>query len=454
MRLEALTRHAVIPRTREALRYVVVPAPVVSPESFLSANPDDAGAKTFWDARHHAIGERWAFAGVGVAARIEVNGPSRFEDVRAKLDGITFEAVPASTPKAPGPRWFGGFAFSESRRTEVNDPSPWSTFHDATFVLPRLMYAVARDEAYVLAVLGPRESARDAIESARELARSLRPHRLGSPLTGSRIVNESGRDRWNELVARALTRIHDGDAEKLVLARRLELHLGADLTLPDILAALSTREPTSIRFALSTRDGSNFFGATPELLVRRQGSAVESEALAGSMPRRGDDPGERESLLRSEKDAREHALVVDGIERELSSFLASVERGPRQVRSVASVHHLATAISGRLRAPTHVLELVRALHPTPAVAGAPKHLAHAWITENEPEERGYYAGPVGWIGPGGDGAFAVAIRSALVCGQRAWVHAGAGLVPGSNAISERAETEAKMQTLLALLGVP
>jgi menaquinone-specific isochorismate synthase len=313
---------------------------------------------------------------------------------------------------------------------------------------------VSREEAYLLVVLDPREHAQDALARASRLTENLRARPPATFPRRARIAQRDSVGAWSNLVSKALKRIELGEADKIVLARRLELLLGAELNLSDALAELGSKEPSSIRFALALNETTSFFGATPEILVRRRGSRVETEALAGSFPRNGNDSDERARLLASEKDAREHAFVVEGIARELAPFTSRLEHQPRGVRTLSAVHHLATPISAELRTQAHVLELVRALHPTPAVAGAPKRVAQSWIVENEPEPRGYYAAPFGWIGPHGDGAFAVAIRSALVRGNQAWVHGGAGLVRGSTASAELAETDAKMRTLLSLLGVP
>jgi isochorismate synthase EntC len=117
------------------------------------------------------------------------------------------------------------------------------------------------------------------------------------------------------------------------------------------------------------------------------------------------------------------------------------------------VVHLLTPIHARLREPAHVLELVEKLHPTPAVGGVPRPEALSFIAEHEPDERGWYAGPIGWFDAAGDGEFAVALRSGLLDGPRAHLYVGAGIVLQSHAQSEFFETALKLRTLLLALGV-
>ena len=145
--------------------------------------------------------------------------------------------------------------------------------------------------------------------------------------------------------------------------------------------------------------------------------------------------------------------MVRDIAARLSPFCAALRVPERPgLRSLRQVLHLVTAIDGELRDRAHVLDLVAALHPTPAVGGVPTAEAVRWIVEHE-EERGWYAGPVGWFDRGGDGEFAVAIRSGLLDGARAHVYAGAGIVRGSDPSDEYQETAVKQLALLRALGI-
>jgi menaquinone-specific isochorismate synthase len=186
-------------------------------------------------------------------------------------------------------------------------------------------------------------------------------------------------------------------------------------------------------------------------LVSLRGRTVETDALAGSTGR-GETPAEDEWLARelrdSEKDIHEHQLVVETIREQLSPLAESVTTGERAIRRLASVQHLQTPIRATLAADEHVLSLVEALHPTPAVGGLPPDAALETIRHAEAFDRGWYAAPVGWIDGDGNGTFTVAIRSGLSRAARAWLFAGAGIVADSDPDREWDEVQLKYRPML------
>jgi isochorismate synthase len=188
--------------------------------------------------------------------------------------------------------------------------------------------------------------------------------------------------------------------------------------------------------------------------VSKRGLAVETDGLAGTAKRGADDASIMRALLESAKDRHEHALVVRAIADVLGPRVSSlkVPAEPR-IRSLRNVHHLWTPICAVLRDETHVLSLVGALHPTPAVSGTPRERATSWIAAHEPTARGWYTGAVGWIDAAGDGDFVVAIRAGLLGPNDVWLYAGAGIVEGSDPLAELAETRAKQAPMLAALGL-
>jgi menaquinone-specific isochorismate synthase len=266
---------------------------------------------------------------------------------------------------------------------------------------------------------------------------------------------DSEPDRWQQGVAAICTAIAAGELKKVVTARSSDLELDREIALDQVLDRLAHECPECTRF-LVRRRGVAFVGATPERLVSRRGRRVTSEALAGSMPiATGAGEGSpHERLLACAKNRGEHQLVVDSIREALAPLCVSLDVAEApSVVALRHVLHLSSPFSGMLADDTHVLELVDALHPTPAVGGAPKVAALRWIAENEPLDRGWYAGPVGWFDGSGDGDLAVAIRSALVHGASARVFAGAGVVAGSEPSSELRETVLKQRAMVHGLGL-
>jgi isochorismate synthase len=259
-------------------------------------------------------------------------------------------------------------------------------------------------------------------------------------------------DQWKAMVARAAADVRAGRFEKVVLARQLAVHAGAAFDPAAALRSLRAAYPSAYVFAVAT-NGRCFLGATPELLVRLDGRDVEATCLAGSIARgasAAEDERLARALLASAKDQVEHRIVVRSIQEALAPVCDDVvsEAAPRLLR-VANVQHLYTPVRGRLAGDRCVLDLVERLHPTPAVGGYPRDVALAAIREREGFDRGWYAGPVGWVDRHGGGEFAVAIRSALVAGADALLYAGCGIVADSDPDTEYAETLPKLKPMLA-----
>lgn len=262
-------------------------------------------------------------------------------------------------------------------------------------------------------------------------------------------------DAYEAAVRRAVAMIDGGELRKVVLARTIEVTADRALD-PKLLASrLRAVDPDAYTFAAPTDEGV-LVGASPELLVSRRGREVRSNPLAGSAPRSGDaeqDRANADALIGSSKEQEEHAIVVDAIAETLRPFCEELTWDPEPVlRETPNVWHLSTRFRGALREPPPTaLDLVAALHPTPAVAGEPSEAALAAIGELEPFDRGRYAGPVGWVDADGDGEWAIALRCAELRGGRAILYAGAGIVAGSEPARELDETERKFRAFLDAL---
>jgi len=221
--------------------------------------------------------------------------------------------------------------------------------------------------------------------------------------------------------------------------------------MPDVLARLGESYPDCFRFCLEPTPDAAFFGATPERLVTLRGQTVEADGLAGSIGR-GETPEEdaelKASIENSEKMAHEHGLVVETIREQLAPLSAEVRIEDRRVRKLANIQHLWTPIEADLRSADHVLSIVEALHPTPAVGGLPPEEALRTIRETETFDRGWYAAPVGWFDAEGDGTFAVGIRSAVTSGKSATLFAGNGIVADSDPDEEYEEVQLKYLPIL------
>ena len=266
------------------------------------------------------------------------------------------------------------------------------------------------------------------------------------PPTRFTVAAPRSREQWRAAVEHALAAIARGDLDKVVLAREVLVEADTAFDAHDIVRGLVASQPGSFVYA---SDG--LVGASPELLVRRTGTLVESRPVAGTTVADSDEA--LLALAASVKDTREHRYVVDGIvdALEASCGSLSVSTTP-EVAVFGPVAHLATPIHGELLDPVPTaLDLARLLHPTPAVGGTPRVAALAAIRALEGFDRGRYAGPVGWVDARGDGEWALALRGAELDGTRARLVAGAGIVAGSDPDAEWAETQAKLEPMLRAL---
>jgi salicylate biosynthesis isochorismate synthase/menaquinone-specific isochorismate synthase len=261
-------------------------------------------------------------------------------------------------------------------------------------------------------------------------------------------------DHYEDAVAAVRERIAAGELEKAVLARQVVVDAPAAHDPAALHGALRELFPACFCFCVGSPEGA-FCGASPELLVRRRGAGAAAVALAGSTRRSADpsvDDHLGEQLLRSSKDRFEHEVVARRIERTLRPHSIWVEAAPEPgLVKVANIQHLATPIRAQLAEPRSAVELAGLLHPTPAVGGEPRDRALKAIAELERMDRGWYAGPVGWMDAAEDGEFCVALRSALLRDRRAHLYAGAGIVAESDPAAELAETEVKLGAILPLL---
>lgn len=346
---------------------------------------------------------------------------------------VTWLGAPPAHPP-PGP-WFGGWAFDAAR--------PWAGFDAERWILPEVLAWWDGRQPW-LAAFGPAGTSVAALEARLAAVEEVEPQVARAPAKAT----PRSREAWDGLVARALAALGQGRLEKLVLARVVDVEAAAPISVRAVMKSLEARHPQCWSFLVRGRDGRAFLGASPETLCESQGDVLLADALAGTAA-----GGQGAALLSSDKDRREHATVVEGIRESLAPFVTRLEHAPTpSLKVLANVEHLHTPMRAQLAPGVRPLEVARALHPTPAVAGKPRDEAVAWLRTHEGFSRGWYAGAVGALGPAGV-SLAVALRSALVDGARAEVYVGAGVVAGSTAESEWQETERKARAMLPALGV-
>jgi menaquinone-specific isochorismate synthase len=367
--------------------------------------------------------------GRGVAVRIELPAPwTDHVGVVGRVLADLAGGAPADAEPGTGPVAFAAL--------------PYDRTAPATFIVPNVLHGRSPD--------GRRWSTRIDLpdtDGATDLG-------SGPALEAPRQVGvRSARDPedWCDDVRTATKRIADGELTKVVLARELLVEADTPFDPATVHLRLVEAAPHAYCFCV---DG--FVGASPELLVSRMGEVVRAQPMAGTAPRSGDDDLDRRAaaeLAASAKNRIEHQITIDAVHEAILPWCSYLDAEPEpSVVAAGPVQHLATTVEGRLSSPVpSVLELVAALHPTPAVGGWPRDAALALQRQLEQADRGRYAGPVGWVDAAGNGAFAVGIRSVELSGNHGRVFAGVGVVADSDPLAELDETRAKSQAVLSAL---
>lgn len=412
--------------------------------------------------------EGTAIVGIGRAWAVAPPGPARFSTAgqawRALVAAMPGDHVgaPPPLPRGAGPVLLGGMGFTGRAPAGDNE---WAPFGPASLVLPELAYARTAAGSFVTAATtggaGPASRAlARRWEALAARARALAPaagalvaRPAGAPLATT--GEQPDRAAWDRLVGLFAGAVGRGRLDKVVVARRVALRSPLELDPVNALRRLAAAEPESTTFAF-VREGVTFFGATPERLARTEGRAFQTAAVAGSTGR-GADAGEdarlAAGLLASDKEREEHAVVVAMLRDALRPIAERLDVAPAPgILALRHLQHLVTPIEGVLREETGILVLAELLHPTPAVGGEPRDAALALIDEHEGFDRGWYAGPVGWLGTDGDGELMVALRCGLVDGQRATLFAGCGIVADSDPAREWEESRNKLRPVASALG--
>ena len=403
--------------------------------------------------------EGWAIAGAESVLSFTASGPGRFSECQGFIDRTLEDAIAVGEQHMPfgGPHFFAAFAFLDT----VGEAEP---FEAACVFVPRWQVASGDGKTTAVANLliegdSPVEALAARVWNAHSKFRSFD---FGTPdlpagESPASVDEVGGRRSYESAVSRALERISRGEFEKIVLARAKDVKAPAPLHALKLLNGLRQRFPDCTSFSVANGRGQSFIGASPELLLRVEDGVVLTEALAGSTHRgatASEDASLGNRLLHSEKDLREHRIVLDSIVRRLGPLGLDLRYSARPIlRRLSNVQHLHTPVEAKLPRGVRLLEMLGRLHPTPAVGGTPRELAVPLIAGLEAFPRGLYGGALGWIDSRGGGEFVVALRSALIDGARARMYAGAGIVDGSSPQSEYAETELKFRAMQdALMG--
>ena len=408
--------------------------------SWLKGQPFDK--KIYWNDKKADL----EVAGIGATDHISGSDLSDYSSIIKRIHKY-------SGDKCSKCRYYGGFSFykEEAKKDE------WQLFGAYNFILPT--FEIIRDAEGVLFVcniLHPDEIS--LINLARELGSvSCKNTELESDFPGiSEVTYWPGYDQWRDMINSALQDINDREFDKIVLARKIEINLFSKVDPFSILTVLRNSNHQTVSFYFQPGPEAIFLGATPELLYRRDGRAIISEAVAGTRPR-GKDQGEDQDLandlITNDKELREHYFVTKSLERNLGRLCSQIESNQNvSVMKFSQIQHLYTLFKGSLFHDVTDGDILESIHPTPAVGGYPDKTVLPLLHSTEPFNRGWYAAPIGWTAAD-SATFAVAIRSALVIKNKLILYSGAGIVEGSSPEREWDELENKIYHFKKVLGV-
>ncbi|CQR48208.1 Salicylate biosynthesis isochorismate synthase [Paraliobacillus sp. PM-2] len=424
----------------------------VNPLVVFERAKDVGNNRFFWS----SVAEDFYLVGVGESLSFQATDDV-YDQVEKQWKEIINKAIIYNEYIQPGtgPVAFGGFPFdSQEQLKEV-----WKDFNGSQFRIPT--YLVVRNkDAYYLTInliLHPNDQMDELYEQVEkdtdELLSALLLDQTQALMDRK---EEKDPSHWMELVQKATNKIKQGKAAKIVLAREMDIYFQSKPIITLALQQLVETQSSSFVFAYEQEE-SCFIGATPERLVRVEQEQLFSACLAGTAPRGktlAEDQRIATNLLDDHKNREEHDYVVQMIKEAVSNACTAVAIPDKPIiYPLESLQHLYTPVTAKLKSNYTILDIVKCLHPTPALGGLPREASMAFIQAFEPIERGWYGAPIGWFDTYQNGEFAVAIRSGLIRNKRATLFAGCGVVKESSPVDEYEETLIKFAPMLDALGV-
>ena len=432
--------------TTPALVNATFSCPAFDPSTLFARTQDHQ--RIFWEQPDHDF----ALVAIGAATRNEAGGPDRFAHLRTDWNQAK-SAVHTSPEDQPMafPIALTALKFSPSGSDDAN-----ATLPSGVLIIPRLLFVRDGDQYLLNVTLQTGGDLESNITATREELDWLFSPASDSceqmpPSPHIELIEDLEFSAWEKQVRSALAAIDGDQFEKVVLARTLRTISEKPFDLGQVLKTLEQRYAHCTVFAYGS-EKTCFVGATPERLLRLQDRRVQIDCLAGSIALGGTPEKTKalaKTILSDPKELHEHAVVAQAVREILAPFCESID-APSQplIRQTADLQHLHTPLSAVAKPGSDIFDFIQQLHPTPATGGFPRQAALSFIEETESFDRGWYAGPCGWIDSRGNGDIAVAIRSALIEENQATLYAGSGIVAGSDPGREYEETALKLRTML------
>ncbi|WP_188453989.1 isochorismate synthase [Virgibacillus oceani] len=423
----------------------------IEPLHFFEAAKDLKLDRTFWT----STSDQFYLVGIGSAFHIKGRN-DRFQATEEQWRKITEDAIVHNPSHAPGTGMvaMGGMSFDPMK--EKNNL--WRNFEDSEFIIPQFILTKNKSDHFLTINLYVTKDDH-SVQLAEELQRSesLLLNYSGNLPEGATIKErkEFAPEQWKNIVRLATEEIKQNEAEKIVLAREMRLKLSKKAEITAILSNFITSQTNCYIFAFE-HGNDCFVGATPERLVKLENKQLLSTCLAGTAPRgktKSEDVKISQALLHDSKNREEHDFVVKMIKEAIKNYCTDIQI-PNEpiIYPLKNLQHLFTPVKATLQNGYSIFDIIKQLHPTPALGGVPKETSLAFIREHEQMDRGWYGAPIGWLDRNQNGEFAVAIRSGLIQGDEASLFAGCGVVKDSDPEAEYEETTIKFLPMLTVLG--
>ncbi len=435
--------------------------PKIDPLAVLEQNNNKEAFEYYWEKPI----DQYSIAAGGEIERVKTTGRNRFKEASRLGKSVISQIFHFSSinhSKAV-PHLFGGFSFFDHNINKL-----WKSFNAASFTLPEWSIIVEGEHAALTLTLQLSDSINPKKLEAKIAYRlceldhfcSADSYTIDPKLDERHIFtipdqNSAEFEHWKASIEKATSHIAKNKYNKIVLARKLRINIDKPVSDTRILNRLRHQYPDCYSFLIRQDKTASFIGCTPERLALFNKDYILTEGLAGSTSRgksASEDAKLSAQLLKSKKDLNEHEIVLKAIKKNLNNYSKSVDAPNKPtIKKLSNVQHLYTPITATIKDGVSKTEVLKNLHPTPAVGGFPKDSAVPYIPQFEHFDRGWYAAPVGWINANGNGEFVVAIRSGLIKKDEVHFFAGCGIVEGSDPEKEWEETNLKFIPMLSAL---
>lgn len=422
----------------------------LDPVLFFEAAKQTNKDRIFWSSTI----DDFYIVGVGKAYEI-IAEESRFEMTKKQWSELLDKAIIHNPYDVPGTGILalGGMSFDPKKeRTNL-----WKNYNPSKFTVPEYTLTKNNNKYYITTTMlvQSEDTTREIIAKLEKLEKQMLTNSVHLP-SGATIIEkeEIKRGKWLESVHGAIDEIKSERAKKIVIAREMRLKLNKQAEISVMLKRLLKMQPTSYVFAFEKGEDC-FIGATPERLVKIEGSELLSTCLAGTAPRGKtslEDEKIRKEFLKDEKNLEEHRYVVQMIKNSIAPYCNNLVIPDKPtIYPLKDLQHLYTPVTATLKQGESIFDIIEKLHPTPALGGVPGEESLIFIRENEHLDRGWYGAPIGWLDARHNGEFAVGLRSGLIQGDEASLFAGGGIMRDSDPETEYEETNIKFLPMLSVM---